>query len=279
MSGRTAWYPGHMAKGKRELEKLLEALDLVVEVRDARAPLLTASPLAAEFARRKKLWVALTKADLAHKPTTDAWVRHFEAGGVRAFALDLRGKRPEALKKALKKVAPKYRGVRLALFGIPNVGKSQLLNGLVGKKSAPVGGIPGLTRGVSWYQGDGFLVVDSPGILDPKAGAMTERVLAWLGCSKVEVIGGYASLGCGLVDFLRDQGLWSLVQNKWGVSDEGSAQEVLERLGKRLGCLVGGGAVDLDQTGRRLIDGFIVGQFGPCSLESPDQPLIFGEES
>lgn len=277
MSGRTAWYPGHMAKGRRELEALIGALDLVVEVRDARAPLATASPLAEHFAKKRKLWLALTKADLADRTVTAAWVAHFKAAGTPAFALDLRNKRPEALKKALKKISPAHRGARLAVFGIPNVGKSQLLNGLVGKKTAPVGGIPGLTRGVSWYQGDGFLIVDSPGILDPKAGAALERLLAWLGCSKVEVIGGAATLGCGLIDFLRRQDLWSLVARKWEVDGEGPAEEVLDRLGRRLGCLVSGGTVDLELAGHRLIDAFATGRLGPVSLEHPGKSLTFGD--
>lgn len=277
MAGRTAWYPGHMAKGKRELENLLGSLDLVVEVRDARAPMLTASNLSDAFSKKSRVWIALTKTDLAERAVTDRWVSALSAQGHRVFPLDLKNKRAEGLKKALRQAGPSHRGARLAVFGIPNVGKSQLLNALVGKKAAPVGGIPGLTRGVSWYQGDSFLVVDSPGILDPKAGAAVEQALAWLGCSKVEVIGGYEALGLSLLQWLLRSGHWSLIQNKWGVSPEGTAEELMEQLGRRLGCLVSGGLVDRALVGRRLIDGFSTGKFGPFSLERPE--ALFDEAS
>lgn len=273
MSGRTAWYPGHMAKGLRNLEKLLSDLDLAIEVRDARAPMLTSSTLAERFGKKIDIWIALTKADLADPAITRQWIQHLKAQGHRAFALDLKTKRPEPVKKALRDAGPSYRGARLAVFGIPNVGKSQLLNGLVGKKAAPVGGIPGLTRGVNWYQGDRFLVVDSPGILDPKSGAFVEKVLSWLGCSKVEVIGGYESLGFELLQFVVHQNLWPVIETKWNVPFTDDLAELYQRLGRRLGCLSSGAVVDQELTGRRLIDAFSTGKFGPLSLETPDHVI------
>ena len=177
------------------------------------------------------------------------------------------------MKQAFTHCKPKYRELRVAVVGIPNVGKSALLNLLIGKKSAPVGGIPGVTRGVSWYRGGDFLVVDSPGILDPRSGAAIQKALAWLGCSKADVIGGYDTVACSLIDYLQRQGLWRFIEEKWGVpADPEDTVAVLEAVGRRLGCLVSGGMVDYTLAGRRFLESFSTGKLGKFSLESPTMP-------
>ncbi|OON87760.1 GTPase [Pyramidobacter sp. YE332] len=273
MAGRTAWFPGHMAKGTRQLEELLDKLDVIVEVRDARAPELTASPLTKKFARRRPVWIVMTKRDLADKDITAQWLGHYKNNRREAWAFDLLSRQIAPLKQAFTRCKPKYRELRVAVVGIPNVGKSALLNLLIGKKSAPVGGIPGITRGVSWYRGGDFLVVDSPGILDPRSGAAVQRALAWLGCSKADVIGGYDTVACSLIDYLQRQGLWHFIEEKWGVpADPEDTAAVLEAVGRRLGCLVSGGMVDYTLAGRRFLESFSTGKLGNLSLESPTMP-------
>lgn len=275
---RTVWYPGHMAKGKRKLEELAGKLDVIIEVRDSRAPQLTSSPMIGQLSRIKPVWYVLSKSDLADTEGTNLWISHFRNRGQKAWAFDLLKGRVEPIKKALLEKKPAHREIRLAVVGIPNVGKSIFLNLLVGKKTAPVGGIPGVTRGVSWYKGQGFLVVDSPGILDPRSGDMVHKSLAWLGSSKADVIGGYDLLGMELLSFLRSGGLWHMVEDKWGIplEDEDSMAS-LERVGRRLGCLVSGGEVNLEMAGRRLIDAFSTGKLGRVTLESPEAPLFSGD--
>ena len=271
MAGRTAWFPGHMAKGTRQLEELAGKLDVIVEVRDARAPELTASPLTRKLAGRKPVWIVLTKKDLADPAVTSQWLSYYKNRKREAWAFDLLARQIGPLRQAFTRCKPSYRELRVAVVGIPNVGKSALLNLLVGKKAAVVGGIPGVTRGVSWYKGDDFLVVDSPGILDPRSGAAIQRALAWLGCSKADVIGGYDTVACGLIDFLQKQGLWHYVEEKWGVpADPGDVVAVLEGVGRRLGCLVSGGNVDFTLAGRRFLESFSTGKIGSLSLERPD---------
>lgn len=268
--GRTVWYPGHMAKGGRKLREVLSGLDLFIEVRDARAPRLTASPMSEELARSCPVWIVLARRDLADEETTRAWMKYFRDEGHKVWAFDLRKGNLGNLRKELKKQAPAHRELRLGVVGIPNVGKSLLLNDLVGRKAAQVGAIAGITRGVSWFRGQGFMVVDSPGILDPRSGDAVHRWIAWLGSSKAEVIGGTDSLAIGLVGMLRSRGDWSLIQNKWNVPDEGeSDEELLEKVGRRLGCLVQGGRVDLALAGKRLLDAFSTGKLGAYSLEKP----------
>jgi len=269
---RTVWFPGHMAKGTRKLSELSGKLDLLLEVRDARAPEATSSPMVRNLSREILVWTILAKRDLAAEETTKEWLRFFEKRGGKAWALNLLAPKVDTLRRALVSVAPPHREVRLAVVGIPNVGKSLLLNALVGKSLAKVGGIPGITRGVAWYKGSGLLVVDSPGILDPHSGEIAHRKLAWLGCSKADVIGGFDVVAMELITFLKTTGRWKLIFDAWGVPDEEeSADEALERIGRRLGCLVAGGRVDIEQAGRRLVDAFSRGALGPVSLESPEE--------
>ncbi len=275
MAGRTTWFPGHMAKGTRQLSNLLDKLDVIVEVRDARAPELTASPVTKKFAGRKPVWIVMTKRDLAGSDATAQWISYYRNKRREVWAFDLLSRQISPLRQAFTRCKPKYRELRVAVVGIPNVGKSALLNLLVGKKAAPVGGIPGVTRGVSWYRGGDFLVVDSPGILDPRSGAAVQKALAWLGCSKADVIGGYDTVACALIDFLQKQDLWHFVEEKWGVpADPGDTVAVLDGIGRRLGCLVSGGMVDYTLAGRRFLESFSTGKLGSFSLETPSSQAM-----
>ncbi|MGI6076110.1 MAG: YlqF/YawG family GTPase [Pyramidobacter sp.] len=275
MAGRTAWFPGHMAKGTRQLSELAAKLDVVVEVRDARAPDLTASPFIKKLAGRKPVWIVLTKKDLAESNVTSQWISFYKDKGREIWAFDLLSRQIAPLRQAFKRHKPQYRELRVAVVGVPNVGKSALLNLLVGKKSAPVGGIPGVTRGVAWYRGSDCLVVDSPGILDPRSGAAAQKAMAWLGCSKADIIGGYDSVACTLIEFLQHNGLWHHVEEKWNIPpDTGDTVAVLEAIGHRLGCLVSGGHVDFTLAGRRFLESFSTGKLGRISLETPDRRIV-----
>ena len=267
--GRTVWYPGHMARGRRQLEALLGSLDLLLEVRDARAPRLTASPLLEEQGRLET-WIVLTKADLAEEEVTRRWVDHFRRSGRTAWAVDARKPLPAAFRKALQQRRPDFRELRLAVVGVPNVGKSLLLNRLIGKKSALVGGIPGVTRGVSWFRGEGLLVVDSPGVLDPKSDAGAHRRLAWLNATKGQVIGTPQDLAMDCIAHLEEQGEWGRIASVWNLSRESqSPEERLEGVGRRLGRLLPGGVVDLDGAGRAFLEALGTGKLGRWSLEVP----------
>ena len=280
MAGRTVWYPGHMAKGGRKLGELAEKLDLVIEVRDARAPFSTSSPLITSLSRLKPVALVLSKKDLADPARTRIWMEDFARRQKDVWAFDLRKDSVEPLRKSLLRLAPAHRELRLAVVGIPNVGKSMFLNMLVGKSRARVGGIPGITRDVNWYRGKGFLAVDSPGILDPHSEPGVHRILSWLGCAKAEVLGGYEVAALELIAFLRERALWSAVSDAWGVTEQDeSAAATLERIGKRLGCLVAGGAVNMELAGRRLLDSFAAGKLGPVTLELPGDPLWMPRES
>jgi ribosome biogenesis GTPase A len=268
---RTVWYPGHMAKGLRQLRGLLEKLDVLVEVRDARAPEVTASPFSMQAEKVKPLWVVLSKRDIADENVTRKWVRFYRDQGRMAWAFDLRRSQLKPLLAAVEKERPSHRDLRLAVIGVPNVGKSMFLNLVIGKKAASVGAVPGVTKGVSWYRGRGFLVVDSPGIVDPKSDAKVHRILAWLAGSRSDVIGGYESVALDFIAYIQERGLWKKTLASLDV--EGPAlppEDILVNVGRRLGCLVKGGNVDLERAGKMLLDSFATGKLGRVSLETPE---------
>lgn len=271
---RTVWYPGHMAKGRRQLEALAANIDLLIEVRDARAPRLTSSPMLSLFAPKIETMVVLSKADLADEKVTKLWVEHLKREGLQAWPLDLRKGGMSRIIKVLTDKKPAFRDLRMAVVGTPNVGKSMLINQLVGRKAARVGGIPGITKGVSWFKGQGFLLVDSPGILDPHGDARAHRLISWIGSSRGQVIGNLEEHAKDCIRFMIDKDLWRGVEAAWGVKPEGTADEILESIGRRLGRLKAGGAVDMEAAGRVFIDSFATGKLGRMSLERPlDPPL------
>ena len=281
-----------MARGGRKLAELVDKLDLIVEVRDARAPFSTSAPLVSSFSKLRPVLRVLSKRDLASPERTKAWLDNLGPG---SWAVDLRKKDGLApLRRVLLERKPAHRELRLAVMGIPNVGKSMLLNALVGKAQAHVGGIPGVTRSVSWYRNEGLLVVDSPGILDPHAEPGVHQILSWLGCAKAEVLGGFEPAALSFIRFLRERGLFATVLKKWELEEAGRgtappallpalghpcpsqdepAEITLERVGRRLGCLMAGGAVNTELAARRLLDAFSSGKLGPVTLEMPGDPI------
>ena len=271
---RTVWYPGHMAKGKRQVEALAKSVDLLIEVRDARAPRLSSSPMLSLFAPKIETIVVLSKADLAEEKITKLWADYLKKNGLPAWPLDLRKGGLSLIRKVLLEKKPSFRDLRMAVVGTPNVGKSMLINQIVGRKAASVGGIPGVTKGVSWFRGQGFLLVDSPGILDPHSDARAHRLLSWIGSSRGQVLGSPDEQAKECIKFLIDRDLWAGVEKTWGIKPEGTPDEILEAVGKRLGKLGAGGAVDTEGSGRMFMDAFATGKFGRMSLEKPgDAPL------
>jgi ribosome biogenesis GTPase A len=238
------------------------------------------SPVAEKFPASIPVWTILSKADLADEASTSKWLRHFKELGRPVWPLDLRKDIPDSLKKSIAALAPSssyrrnYREARVAVVGAPNVGKSTFLNRLVGRRAAPVGGIPGVTKGVSWFKGAGCIVADSPGILDPRSDAWVQRMLSWLSSSRGQVIGAWDDLARECVDYLQSRNIASNALSAWGVEPGGTPSEVLERIGRRLGKLLPGGNVDVAAAGRAFIDAVASGKLGRLSLETPDSPAV-----
>lgn len=253
-----------MAKGTRKLNEIVSKLDLIVEVRDARAPASTSSPLIKALAKIKPVIHVLSRKDLADAEKLKSWLNSLKY----TFAADLRKRDGlNNIKKAVLKFKPSHREVRLAVVGIPNVGKSLLLNSLIGKSNAGVGNIPGITKSVSWYKNEGMLIVDSPGILDPHAEAGAHLILSWLGCAKAEVVGGYENAAISLIKFLCANDMQNLIPIEIKSENPGT---ILEDIGKKYGCLISGGRVNMELAGQKFIEAFSSGRLGAVCLELPD---------
>ena len=255
-----------MAKGTRKLYDIVEKLDVVVEVRDSRAPASTASPLIKALAKIKPVIHVLSHKDLADPKRLSLWLGSMK----HTYSADLRKREGLAsINRAIMKFKPQHREVRLAVVGIPNVGKSLLLNSLIGKSNASVGNIPGVTKSVSWYKNEGMLIVDSPGILDPHAEEGAHLILSWLGCAKAEVVGGWENAAVMLLRFLDAKKLYGLIPVE---HIDGEAPEItLERIGSKYGCLIMGGRVNMELAGYKFIDAFSTGRLGLVCLELPDE--------
>ena len=259
-----------MAKGTRKLNELAEKLDVIVEVRDARAPASTSSPLIKSLAKIKPVIHVLSHKDLAAPQKLSRWLDELK----HTYSADLRKREGLAVvKRAIMKFKPQHREVRLAVVGIPNVGKSLLLNSLIGKSGASVGNIPGVTKSVSWYKNEGMLIVDSPGILDPHAEEGVHLILSWLGCAKAEVVGGWENAAVMLLKYLDAKGLHEIIPVERIDGEAGTL--TLERIGRKYGCLIHGGRVNMDLSGYKFIDAFSSGRLGLVCLELPgEEPAI-----
>lgn len=255
-----------MAKGTRKLNELVSKLDVIVEVRDSRAPSSTSSPLIHSLEKIKPVIHVLSRKDLADPEKLNLWLMKLK----HTYAADLRKQNGVAsIRKAIMKFKPSHREVRLAVVGIPNVGKSLLLNSLISKSNASVGNIPGITKSVSWYRNDGMLIVDSPGILDPHAEEGAHLMLSWLGCAKADVVGGWENAAVSLIRFLNAKGLHTYIPVEHEDLNE-APQITLERIGRKYGCLISGGRVNLELSGQKFIEAFSSGRLGQVCIELPD---------
>lgn len=175
------WYPGHMAKTKRQIIEDLKLIDIVVEVLDARIPISSQNPDVREYTKEKKKIMVLNKSDLANEIETKKWVRYFNKQGISAIITDANsGKGINEVILEIKNIAKqnqeKYinkgrigKSVRVLILGIPNVGKSSFINRITKKSSAQVGNRPGVTRQKQWIRlADGIELMDTPGVLWPK---------------------------------------------------------------------------------------------------------------
>lgn len=270
------WYPGHMKKARELINDLLKNIDLVVEVLDARLPQSSANPLMQELRGRRPFIRVLNKEDLADPVVTRAWKEYFEhEEGVKALPLTAKNRTAAAsLQKLARKLVPKRgkpgRPLRVMIVGIPNVGKSTLINTLAGKKIAKVGDKPAITTCHQQIDlRNGILLSDTPGLLWPhledQEGARrlaTSGAIGENAYDQVEI--ALFALGWLLQSYpetLRHR--YKLVE----LTTEPGA--LLTAIGGKRGCLVAGGAVDLRRAAELFLRELRDGLLGPLSFERP----------
>jgi len=254
-----------MAKAKRMLLQELRVVDAVLELVDARIPFSSRNPDLRELARRPRLLV-LTKCDLADPVLTDAWMAYYRSEGERVVGVDLaEGRAVQIIAKAAKDMFPQLkRPPRVMVVGVPNVGKSTLINRIVGRRSARVGARPGITRGKQWLSGAGLQLLDSPGILWPKFEDQdVARKLAITAAIRDEVI-DQVDMADWLLRFLQRHYPQNVIE-RYGAPD--AAESYLEQIGRRRGILRSGGVVDIEQAAAAVLADFRSGKLGRITLD------------
>ncbi|WP_425060825.1 Ribosome biogenesis GTPase A [Sporomusa carbonis] len=279
------WYPGHMAKAQRMIRGQLDLIDVVIELVDARIPLSSANPVIAELIETKPRVVALNKSDLAEPARTAEWLNYFRNRGLTAVTLDaasgkgtkeLTGRvEQEANEKIAKLVAKgiKARAVRAMILGIPNVGKSSLINRLLGTATAKTGDRPGVTRGQQWIKvGKNLELLDTPGVLWPKMDDQEVAFkLAVTGAIKDDIF-DMEKVILKLLGVLRESYSDRLVERyKLTQQLPEDTVELLAAIGAKRGCLRSGGVIDYEKAGRIVLTDFRTGKLGQFTLDRPEQ--------
>lgn len=280
------WFPGHMHKAILEMKKTLPTIDVIIEVLDARIPYSSENPVIAKLRGTpldgatsttppKPLIKLLNKSDLADPETTQAWIDAFERErGVKALAVSTeQPERIRGIKDLCRKLAP-AKGVgalNVLITGIPNVGKSTLINTLAGRQMAKTGNEPAITKGQQIINlHDGIMLVDTPGILWPKIDNENSGYrLAATGAIKNTAM-SYDDVAFFTVGFLL-KAYPELLKQRFKLAQLPATElELLEVVGRQRGCLASGGVVNIEQISRIVLTEFRDGVLGRITLETPE---------
>lgn len=289
------WYPGHMAKTKRQIEQDLKLVDIVIELLDARIPIASQNPDIATICKGKKKIIILNKCDLADNEKNKLWIQYFEKKGIPAVLTDANSgkgidqcirKIENIMGEDLQKQADKGRigrKIRAMILGIPNVGKSSFINRISKRTTAGVGNKPGVTKQKQWIRiNEKIELLDTPGVLWPKF--ETEEIamhLAFTGTIKEDIL-QKVEIAYHLTKFLIKNERTKLcerykIDSKW--IEEKLAQEqpeneniyeIMLEIGRKRGCIISGGNIDEEKTARILLDEFKNGVIGKITIEQPD---------
>ena len=280
------WFPGHMTKTKRQIEKNLKLVDAVAEIIDARIPISSRNPDIAQLVTNKPRIVLLNKCDMADEKATKLWIEHFKKQGIIAIAIDCKSNKGinafvPALKNALQSKIDSYKrkgmlnpSMRVMIVGIPNVGKSTFINRVFKQNKAKTANKPGVTRGNQWFTiSKGFEMLDTPGVLWPKFDdQLTGERLAFTGAIKDQII-DVELLAVRLLDLLKELKTPDFITrfklNTDELNDMDSYQ-LLQFIGRKRGMLISGGEVDTERAAIMLLDEFRAAKLGRITLELPN---------
>ena len=277
------WYPGHMTKTRRQIEADLKQVDAVCEIVDARIPVSSRNPDIDSICASKPRIIVLNRMDLADAAATNKWLAYFREKGMASVATDCKTKKgisdfQPAVRSVLKeKIARNEakgmnRPVRVMIVGIPNVGKSTLINQISGRKGAKAENRPGVTRGKQWVTVDSsLLLLDTPGILwpkfeDPNVGMM----LAYTGAVKENII-DTEELACRLAELLWKYYPQTL-RERYGIDAPTDLQgyQLIEQMGRKRGYLLARGEIHTERMSKVLLDEYRSGKLGRFTLEMPE---------
>lgn len=279
-SNAIQWFPGHMHKARKEIEEVLPKVDVIIEVLDARIPFSSENPLIKSFRERnnKPVVKVLNKRDLADPDMTQLWIEHLEQEqGVKALAITTENiSEVNKIMDLCRKLAPNReemgKNIRTMIMGIPNVGKSTIINTLAGRSVAVTGNQPAVTRQQQRINlQNGIVLSDTPGILWPKVeNPHSGFRLAATGAVKDTAM-DYVDVAFFTIEYLKDA-YPELIKARYNLDDELPETEIelMEEIGRKRGCLKGGGRVDLHKASEILINELRNGTLGKITLERPE---------
>lgn len=286
------WFPGHMAKTRRQIEEDLKLVDIVVELLDARIPISSQNPDLKRILKNKMVVKVLNKSDLADEKESKRWKEYFAKQGIQAVIVNSNTgqgieetirKIEEMMKEKLEILSEKGRTgrkIRAMIVGIPNVGKSSFINRIAKKNSAEVGNKPGVTRSKQWIRiNDRVELLDTPGVLWPKF--ENEEValnLSFTGTIKDDILAqteiayqllkyllyNYIENVCDRYNFKKEELEEILSQDN---EENINIYEVMQKIGKKRGALISGGNIDDEKTSKIILDDFRSGKLGNITLE------------
>lgn len=278
------WFPGHMSKTRRMIQNNIRYIDVVVEILDARIPLSGRNPNFNDILKNKPRIIVLNKYDLADKAVTDLWIKAYAEKGIKVIPVScstgfginkIAPAAKELMHDRLEKEKTKgiTRPVKIMMVGIPNVGKSTLINKLVGKSKTEVGNRPGVTKTEQWVRiRDGLELLDTPGLLPPKfENQELAKNLAYTGAIKDEII-NTELLSYSLLEYLRDN-YSELLASRYKLTEDISqlqGHEILEYIGKKRGFMISGGEIDMERAANTVLDEFRACKIGNITLEKPN---------
>lgn len=278
--------PGHMVKAQNDIKESLKLIDIVIEVLDARIPISSRNPLIDKLAQGKERLILLNKSDLSDKEQNIKWKKYFESMGYSCLnicannnddikkiveTINLKGKKIYESKYATKKIEinPIY---RVLIVGIPNVGKSTLINKIAKKQSAEVGNKPGVTRKKKWIRvSSNIELLDTPGLLWPKLDENNAGIkLALTGNIKQEILDVEEIAVLGIELLMKDEKYKNMFVKKYKLENEDldvMPYEILEMLGRKRGCLVSGGEIDYTKAANIFLEELKNGKIGNITLD------------
>ena len=286
------WFPGHMAKTRKQIAEDLKLVDIVVEILDARIPISSQNPDIKQITQNKKKIIVLNKYDLADEKENQKWLEYFNKKDQKAILVDaLTGKGinetirliQKEMEEDLKKIADKGRigrKIRVMIVGIPNVGKSSFINRIAKKTSAEVGNKPGVTKQKQWIRiNDKVELLDTPGVLWPKF--ESEKVginLAITGTIKDDIL-ELTEIAYSLTKFLLENYRENLIQRysldekqieeilNQDQPENENIYEIMQLIGKKRGAIASGGKIDDEKTSKIILEDFRSGKLGKITIE------------
>lgn len=286
------WYPGHMAKTKRQITEDLKLIDIVIELLDARIPISSQNPDIAQITKGKKKIIVLNKCDLADEKQNQLWIKYFEEKGIPTVLTD--SNTGKGIDNCIRKIEQIMEGdlqiqaqkgrigrkIKAMILGIPNVGKSSFINRISKRTTAGVGNKPGVTKQKQWIRiNDKIELLDTPGVLWPKFESDKVALnLAFTGTIKEDVL-EKVEVAYYLTKFLLENYREELckrykIENSYvekilsqGQPENSNIYEIMLEIGKKRGCIISGGNIDEEKTSKILIDEFKNGTIGKITIE------------